>query len=506
MGWAFCLAFIKKEEKKMSVFPKDFLWGGATAANQCEGGWNEGGKGLAESDTRTAGSLTEPRYITYIDKDGNPGKMKAFGKLPEGAHRAVLEGFNYPYHEAIDFYHHYKEDIALFAEMGFKVFRMSIAWTRIFPNGDEEKPNQAGLDFYRNVFLELKKYNIEPLVTIYHYDLPLYLEEEYGGWKNRELIKFFDRYTETLFKEYKGLVKYWLTFNEINSIMMMKDLFPNYPKDKVKEDFQLLHNEFVASARAVKRAHQIDSNYVVGCMIAGGPSKYPLTCDPKDVLLTQHMLQENTYYSSDVMVRGEYPFYAKRIWDKYGIELDCTLEDVEDLKNGCVDMITFSYYSTGCATTHEYTEKAGGNLDMGPKNPYLKYSEWGWSLDPEGLRYSLNEFYARYQKPLMIVENGLGAVDTLEEGNVVHDPYRIAYFREHVKAMKDALGDGVNLIGFTPWGCIDLVSASTGEMKKRYGFIYVDKNNDGSGTLERYKKDSFYWYQKCIKSNGEDLD
>ena len=321
-------------------FPKNFLWGGATAANQCEGGWNEGGKGLAASDVQTAGSRTEPRYVTYIDKDGNPGKVMGFQPIPAGAHRAVLPGYHYPYHEAIDFYHRYKEDIALFAEMGFKVFRMSIAWTRIYPNGIEEQPNQAGLDFYRNVFLELKKYGIEPLVTIQHYDVPLYLEEHFGGWKNRKLIELYDRYTETIFREYRGLVKYWLTFNEINCPIMIKDMIPGYPAECVRDDFQLLHNQFVASARAVKRAHEIDPENMVGCMIGGGPCTYPMTCDPKDVLLTQEKLQESIYYTTDVMARGEYPYFSTKIWKKYGVKLDITAQDVVDLKQGTVDMIT----------------------------------------------------------------------------------------------------------------------------------------------------------------------
>ena len=487
-------------------FPKNFMWGGAVAANQCEGGFKEGGKGLSVSDVQTGGSVNEPRYITYIDKDGEPGKVKMFQEIPEGATHAVLKGCNYPYHEAIDFYHRYKEDIALFAEMGFKIFRMSIAWTRIFPNGVEEEPNREGLEFYRNVFLELRKYGIEPLVTIYHYDLPLYLHENLGGWKNRKLIELYEKYAEVLFKEYRGLVKYWITFNEINSIIMLKDLFPRYPASKLKDDFQSLHNEMVASARVVKKAHEIDENYVIGCMIAGGPSKYPLTCDPKDVLKNQQCIQEGIYYTADVMLRGEYPYFAQRIWEKYNLDLDITEQDKIDFKNGTADMITYSYYATSCATTHDYTEKAGGNLDMGPKNPYLEYSEWGWSVDPDGLRFSLNEYYGRYRKPIMIVENGLGAVDLLEEGNVVHDDYRIKYIKAHIKTMKEAIEDGVDLIAYTAWGCIDLVSASTGEMKKRYGFIYVDKNDDGSGSLNRYKKDSFYWYKKCIESNGEDLD
>ena len=490
----------------MNKFPENFYWGGATAANQCEGGFGEGGKGLCEKDVLTSGTLTEPRYVTYIDKDGNPGKVLPQFPIPEGARLAVVEGYHYPYHEAIDFYHRYKEDIALFAEMGFKMFRMSIAGTRIFPKGIEKEPNQEGLEFYRNVFLELKKYGIEPLVTIQHYDTPLYLQEKFGGWTSRECIDYFDRYTEVIFKEYKGLVKYWLTFNEINCPLLVKDMYPNYPIEQVRDDFQILHNKFVASARAVKRAHEIDPDCVVGCMLGLGPSYYSHTCDPKDVLETQRRMQEVVYYSGDVMVQGEYPYYAQRMWKTYGVQLDCTEQDLKDLKAGCVDMITYSYYMTCCVTTHEYTDVASGNLSMGVKNPYVEYSEYGWAIDSDGLRYSLNELYGRYRKPLMVVENGLGVSDALEADGSIHDPYRIDYLRKHITAMADALEDGVDLIGYTPWGCIDLVSASTGEMKKRYGFIYVDKNNDGTGTLNRYKKDSFYWYKKVIASNGTDLD
>ena len=492
----------------MGRFPENFLWGGAIAANQAEGGFYEGGKGLASSDVQTAGTVTEPRYTTYIDKDGNPGAIKGgfFAKLPEGAHHAVIDGYNYPYHEAIDFYHRYKEDIALFAEMGFKIFRLSIAWTRIYPKGIEETPNQAGLDFYHRVFAELHKYGIEPLVTIYHYDLPLYLDENYGGWKNRFLIECYDKYTDTLFREFKGEVKYWLTFNEINSMIMIPMLFPQYPKALIKSDYQALHYEFVASAKAVIRAHEIDPDYVVGCMIGGGPATYPLTCDPKDCRARQEYDQEVYYYTADAMIRGEYPYFAGRIWKKYGIELDITDEDRRIMKEGKVDILTFSCYGSSCVTTHEVKETAGGNLNMGPKNPYIEYTDWGWSLDGETLKYALNEYYERYGIPMMVVENGIGYNDILEEDGTCHDPYRIDYTRASVNSMADAIADGVDLIGYTSWGCIDLVSASTGEMKKRYGFIYVDKNNDGSGTLKRYRKDSFYWYKKVIESNGEIVD
>ena len=486
-------------------FSKNFMWGGATAANQCEGAWNVGGKGMTVSDVSTAGTVSDPRYTTYITKDGKPGKAIMFQELPEGAHRAVLDEYYYPYHEGIDFYHHYKEDIALFAEMGFKIFRMSISWARIFPKGIEKEPNKEGLAFYRRVFEELKKYNIEPLVTIFHYDMPVYLEEELGGWGNRELIDLFEKYACVLFNEYKGLVKYWLTFNEINSPILLRNYIPNYPKSRMKEALQILHHQFVASARVVRAAHEISPDMKVGAML-GGVCSYPLTCNPDDVLATQKRQQDDFYYCCDTMARGKYPYYAQRLWEEYDVKLETKEQDFIDIQEGKVDMITFSYYSTGCTTVDENAEKAKGNFTTGAKNPYLQYSEWGWSIDGKGLRYFLNELYGRYQLPLMVVENGLGAVDQLEADGSIHDPYRIAYTREHVKAMRDAIHDGVDLLAYTYWGCIDLVSASTGEMKKRYGFIYVDRNNDGSGTLKRYKKDSFYWYKKVIESNGEDVD
>lgn len=486
------------------AFPDNFLWGGATAANQCEGAWDVDGKGIAISDVSTAGSRTKPRCTTYIMPDGTPGAAMQFTQVPEGAHMAVLDGYFYPYHEGIDFYHRYKEDIALFAEMGFRVFRMSIAWTRIFPKGIEEEPNQAGLDFYRNVFLELKKYGIEPLVTIQHYDVPLYLEEELGGWTNRKLVDYFGRYSEVLFQEYKGLVKYWLTFNEINCTLLMRQFIPNYPIQKQRDAYQILHHQFLASARAVRRAHEIDSENKVGAMVAGA-CKYPLTCAPEDMIVTQKSRQEEFYYCADVMVRGKYPYFAKNLWNECGAEIRMEPNDLEEIQQGTVDMLTFSFYSTSCASADKNAPTSGGNFSMGAKNPYIEYSEWGWGMDPSGLRYFLNELYGRYGIPLMVVENGLGAVDHLEDDGTVHDAYRIDYIRGHIKALEAAIEDGVDVRAYTPWGCIDLVSASTGEMAKRYGFIYVDRNDDGTGSFERYRKDSFYWYQKVIQSNGKEL-
>lgn len=479
-------------------FPKNFLWGGATAANQFEGGYREGGKGLSTADVMTGGTHTQARRIT-----------------PE-----IEEGTYYPSHEAIDFYHRYKEDIKLFAEMGFKTFRMSINWTRIFPNGDDLEPNEEGLKFYDDVFAELKKYDIEPLVTISHYETPLGLTKKFNGWLDRRAIDCYLRYCETIFNRYKDTVKYWLTFNEINILTMapsaafmgagvlfdgIKDLsFSNEGKDYKQEIFQALHHQFIASAKAVKLGHSINKDFKIGCMIAYGAT-YPYTCHPDDILLAQEHEEIHNFLCSDVQVRGYYSPYAKSYFRKNNIEIKMKEGDEEILREGCVDFYTFSYYMSNCVSMNPDLETTGGNLSMGLKNPYLKASDWGWQIDPKGLRYSLNKIYNRYQVPLMVVENGFGAVDTVEEDGSINDDYRIDYLKAHIEQMKEAIGDGVELWGYTPWGCIDLVSAGTGEMKKRYGFIYVDKNNDGTGTLDRSRKKSFYWYKKVIESNGEEL-
>lgn len=490
--------------KIKSNFPKGFFWGGAISANQAEGAWDVDGKGPTVSDYTTGGTVDKPRATTYVDLEGNQLRGRMFTSFPEGTKLGLHEGEYYPYHDGIDFYHKYKEDIALFAEMGFKMFRMSISWSRIFPKGIEEEPNQAGLDFYRNVFEELRKYDIEPLVTMFHYDPPAYIVEELGGWKNREVIDLFEKYSKTILTEYKGLVKYWLTFNELNTVTMLHKFIPNYPIETLRDDYQALHNQLVASARTVINAKEIDENYVIGCMM-GSTSNYPLTPNPKDILENQRVDNEELYYATDVMIRGGYPYFSQTIWDRYDLDIEMTEQDLKEFKLGVVDMMTFSYYASGCSSVNEESEKAVGNFTMGYKNPYLEYSEWGWSIDSDGLRYLLNEVYGRYQLPVMIVENGLGAIDVLEDDNTVKDDYRIAYLRDHIIAMNEALNDGVDLIGYTSWGCIDLVSASTGEMNKRYGYIYVDKNDDGSGTFKRYKKDSFYWYKEVISSNGENL-
>jgi 6-phospho-beta-glucosidase len=480
------------------TFPKNFLWGGATAANQFEGGWNEDGKGASVPDHIKGGTVSTPRLWT---KD-------------------IHEGEYYPSHEATDFYHHYKEDIALYGEMGFKCFRLSINWARIFPTGMETEPNQKGLEFYHNVFQECHKYGIEPLVTISHYELPWGLSEKYNGWTGREVIEDYLNYCKTLFTEYKDEVTYWLTFNEINigvqpfgRIMSLgmqgEDGKPMFKMDETREEasdrFTALHNQFVASAKAVKLGHEINPEFKIGLMIAGSMT-YPYTPNPLDVKDAQDKMNMSNWFCGDVQVRGHYPYYAKRYFKDNNITVRMEPGDEEILKEGKVDFYSFSYYMSSTTTVDpSIKEKAGGNMFSGMKNPYLKASDWGWQIDPEGLRIYLNEVYGRYEIPVMVVENGLGANDERSEDGKFHDSYRIDYLRDHIKAMEQAVEDGVDLMGYTMWGCTDLVSASTGEMKKRYGFVYVDKDNDGNGDLHRERKDSFYWFQKVCKTNGEDL-
>ena len=473
----------------------DFLWGGAVAANQYEGAWDVDGKGPSTSDMCTNGTHTTPKRIT----------------------RDWEEGTLYPSREAIDFYHHYKEDIALFAEMGFKVFRLSIAWTRIFPTGMEEEPNEAGLAFYDRVFDECLKYGMEPLVTISHYEMPFGLTKAYNGWAGRECIDHFMRYCQVIFDRYQNKVKYWLTFNEINagvqsmgnflSLGILNEGTENFVNqvDIPQLRFQGLHHQFVASAKAVKLAHEKYPQFLMGNMICFITS-YPFTCNPDDILEAQKQMQMTNWFCSDIQVRGEYPAYAERYFEEKQIRIHMEPGDEEILREGCVDFYTFSYYMSTCVAKNPTDEASvAGNLAGGLKNPYLKASDWGWQIDPKGLRYTLNEIYNRYNIPLMVVENGLGAKDILNPDKTVDDDYRINYLRQHIEQMKEAVADGVDLMGYTPWGCIDLVSASTGEMAKRYGFIYVDKYDDGTGTLERYRKKSFYWYQKVIQTNGAEL-
>ena len=488
------------------MFPKNFLWGGATAANQFEGGWNLDGKGVSTSDCCTRGSRTKPREVTYMTKDGKIESQMMFTlDVPEGATFVSAEGYDYPSHDGIDFYHHYKEDIALFAEMGFKMFRMSINWTRLFPNGDEEEPNEEGLKFYDAVFDELNKYHIEPLVTLSHYETPIGLTNKWNAWADRRTIDCFVRYAKTCFTRYQGKVKYWLTFNEINIIGFSGWMAAGVPSRNPEIIAAATRNQLLASALTVVAAHAIDANYMVGNMI-GYSASYPHTCNPEDVL-AQRMTQRGSDFYSDVQARGYYPSYKLKEYENKGVSFTLTDEDKQILKDGTVDFITFSYYMSSCVSADpEVLATQSGNMMMGIKNPYLEASDWGWQIDPVGLRIALNDFYSRYQKPLMVVENGLGAMDHVEEDGSIHDSYRIDYLRAHIEQMEKAIQeDGVDLIGYTPWGCIDLVSASTGEMEKRYGFIYVDYQDDGSGNGARSRKDYFYWYASVIESNGEKL-
>lgn len=466
------------------MFPENFLWGGAVAANQCEGAYNEDGKGLSIQDVMPHGIKGDRTEEPTADN------MKLIG---------------------IDFYHRYQEDIKLFAEMGFKVFRLSIAWSRIFPQGDEAEPNELGLQFYDRVFDECHKYGIEPLVTLSHYETPLHLSEKYDGWLNPKMIEFYKKYVTTVFHRYKDKVKYWLTFNEINSILNSPFMSGGIhtPKEELTESqlYQAIHHEMVASAWAVKIAHEINPDFQVGCMILSMPV-YPLSPDPADVIKAMEESHQHDMFT-EIHVRGEYPGYMKRYMREHQIQVKFAPEDEEILKN-TVDFISFSYYVSVCATADEERNIRGeGNLLGGVPNPTLKASEWGWQIDPKGLRYILNEFWDKYRKPLFIVENGLGARDELVDdgkgGKTVIDDYRINYMRDHLLQVEEAIKDGVDIMGYTSWGCIDLVSASTAELAKRYGFIYVDRNDDGSGTLERYKKKSFDWYKGVIASNGGTL-
>ena len=488
------------------AFPKNFLWGGAVAANQCEGAYLEGGKSLSLSDMLLGGDVNTPRKFS-----------------PK-----IEESKFYPSHTAIDFYHHFKEDIKLFAEMGFTAFRTSIQWSRIFPDVDAAEPNEDGLKFYDELFDECKKYGIEPIVTISHYELPFELVTKYHGFYNRKTIDLFVKYATTLFERYKDKVKYWITFNEINMTLMSpqvgnlygvgiiqdEDLKRSEPcpfnelKDVPQQRIEALHNEFVASAKAVIVGHKINPEFKFGNMICH-VSRYPLTPNPKDMLETQRIDHLFNDLCADVQVRGAYPYFAKKFYHDMGI--DTAFMDNEDdkklLREGVVDYYTFSFYMTNCVTVDENADKLNDSMVAGVKNPYLKASDWGWQIDSDGLRWTLNKLASRYpDTPIMIVENGLGAFDKVEADGSIHDDYRIDYFRKHIRAMREAVEDGVPLIGYTTWGPIDLVSAGTGQYAKRYGFIYVNRHDDGTGDFTRSRKDSFFWYKKVIASNGENLD
>jgi len=477
----------RKGNKMAKHLPEGFLWGGATAANQCEGAYDEAGKGLSIADVEMGSRAGVRREI----------------------HDDIYPDAYYPSHVGVDFYHHYKEDIKLFAEMGFKCYRMSIAWTRIFPNGDDELPNEAGLAFYDDVFDELKKYGIEPVVTLHHYEMPLNLVKKYGSWRSRKLVDFAVRYAKVVFERYKDKVKYWITFNEINAAVISPRPWHQagvvYQEDENVADVKLLigHHQLLASALSVKAGHEINPDFQIGCMLIFHLS-YAMTCRPEDQIVSREKMLPQFYFG-DVQVRGYYSNSFKRYEDMVDGKLTMEPGDAKILQEGKVDFISFSYYFSTVESTDPTIETVG-NVAKGGRNPYLNITKWGWQIDPIGLRTALNQLYDRYQLPLFIVENGMGELDTVEDDGSIHDEYRIKYLQDHISALKDAvIIDHVDLMGYCPWGCIDLVSAGTGEMKKRYGFIYVDKDDKGDGTLKRSRKDSFYWYKKVIATNGEHL-
>lgn len=485
-----------------SYFPENFLWGGASAANQSEGAWNVDGKGMSVADVaKFRPNLSQEDYVNqwYMSSKGVEEAMETDDTV------------YYSKRHGVDFYHRYKEDLALFAEMGFKTLRISIGWTRIFPNGTEETPNQKGLDFYRDVFEEMKRLNIEPLVTLSHYEMPLYLVNEYDGWVSREVVEMFIKFTKVVVNEYKDLVKYWLTFNEIDSVFrhpfttvgVLEDKYAS--KDEAEAAvYQALHHQFVASSLATKYIHEVVSEGLVGAMLTKRMT-YPETCNPQDVLLAQKENRENSFYA-DVQVFGEYPQFIWNELEEKKIEIKMEDGDQEILKKYTVDFLSFSYYMSMVASINaDEREKVGGNLTTGVKNPYLETSDWGWQIDPVGLRISLIDLYDRYRIPLFVVENGLGAKDTVEEDGSIQDDYRIDYFKSHLKAVNEAIKEGVDVMGYTSWGSTDFVSASSSQMDKRYGFVYVDLDDYGKGTYNRTKKTSFYWYKDVIESNGDAL-
>lgn len=481
----------------MSKFSNDFLWGAAISATQTEGGYLEGGKGLTIQDFITGGSLNRERKFTPT----------------------ISDDYFYPSHEAVDFYGHAIEDLNMLASLGLKSIRLSISWARIYSNGDDAEVNQEGLDYYMSLFKECKKLGLEPVVTLSHFDFPWKVTKEYNGFYSRETIDLFLRYVKTVMTEFKGYVRYWLTFNEINFGVLPMGAFKaqgmidkniangdkvvNYSELRVplQDQITALHHQFLASALTVELAHEIDPNNKVGCMI-GYITQYPLTSHPKDILEAQKIDRILNKFSSDVCVKGEYPTHIFKWFKDNNVELEIPESDKEILKRGVVDFYSLSYYMSNCATFRDDVEVVHGNLMGGVKNDYLEASEWGWQVDPLGLTYTLNDIWDRYNIPLMIVENGLGSADELIDGRI-KDDYRIDYLKAHIEAIEKALEYGVDVIGYMPWSAIDLVSSGTGEMKKRYGLIYVDKNDNGEGKFTRTIKDSGYWYRDTISKNSK---
>ncbi|MGT2737149.1 glycoside hydrolase family 1 protein [Streptococcus orisratti] len=468
---------------------ENFLWGVAMSASQAEGEALKDGKGLVMDDV--VANANNERYQATADIDIALGKTYDY----------------YPSHRAIDFYNRYPEDIKRFADLGAKALRTSINWARIFPNGTEEEPNEAGLAFYDRVFDECLNYGIEPVITLNHFNTPFEFYYS-GGWKNRELIGHFARYAETVFKRYKDKVKYWMTINEINMILSLPLvgglINPTKEENVIQAKYQGAHYQLVASALAVKIGKEINPDFQIGCMMGAGMT-YPYSCNPEDVW-EAYQENEKEYALIDVQVKGVYPYSLTNKLKREGIELDITDEDLTILKENTVDFVGLSYYSSRLTAADKASlQRAGANLNSTLKNPYLKSNDFGWQSDPLGFRITLNELYSRYQLPLFVVENGYSALEKMEDNNPIEDDYRIDYIREHLKELKNAMDDGVEIIGYTPWSGIDIISASSGMIEKRYGLIYVDLDDEGNGSLDRTPKKSYHWYQKVISSNGANL-
>ena len=480
-------------------FPKNFLWGGALSACQAEGAYNVDGK-----------TLTVPEVMPFNPKNDRKvtKQLKITKEMIEEA-KNDPDTIKYPKRRGIDFYHTYKEDMALFKEMGFKVFRYSISWARLFPNGDDKEPNELGLKFYDSVIDECLKNGMEPLITISHFDFPIVLIEKFGGWYNRKLIDLYLRYCEVIFNRYKGKVKYWVTFNEINmsikagpkTMGVIDEGQENYEEML----FQALHHQFVAAAKATKLAHEISKENKIGSMVAYFTT-YPYTCKPADALAMQKDDQMKNLFYLDILNGGKYPYYSKKYFEEHNINLQIEDGDLEVIKENTADFVGMSYYNSMISSNDgDQLELTAGNVHSVYKNPHLDANEWGWQIDPIGLRYTLNHVYDRFGLPVFILENSSGFFDELTEDNKVHDPYRVDFLRKHIEQLKLAIEDGVEVIGYTMWGPIDMISSGTSEMSKRYGFIYVDQDDYGNGTMKRYKKDSFYWYKNVIATNGEEL-
>lgn len=477
---------------KTNEFPKHFLWGGSIAAHQCEGAYQEDGKGLAMMDLVSSGSYETPRHIS--------------ARLEEGVY--------YPSHTGIDFYHRYKEDIALFADMGFRSLRISIDWSRIYPNGDDEVANELGLQFYHDVIDTMISYHIEPIVTLYHFEMPMHVVEAYGSWLNRETIQLYVRFCDTVIRSLKGKVQYWVTFNEMNHLdptsevtdiftYMITGLKYSELADKKQALATLGYHMSVASVKVVQLAHEIDASNQVGCVFGITPY-YPKTCKPEDVLAANKAMNRD-FYQIDAMCNGEFPAYKVKEYERNDIHIEVSEEDSIAFAKGKLDFIGLNYYASEVVAAN-VEEDDQASFFGGMDNPYLTKSNWGWTIDPTGLRYLLNYTYQRYGLPIIITENGLGAFDQVEENGEIQDDYRIDYLNQHISSvMQSVEEDGVDCFGYLMWGPIDLVSATTGEMKKRYGFIYVDKQDQGEGSYDRKPKKSFHWYKEVIQTNGGSL-